>query len=59
MRMSRRTMLAGSAAALAAPLLTVAATEARRSAGSPAPLHLVAAQTPATVSFSVQNNTGS
>ena len=57
MRMSRRTMLTGSAAALAAPLLTVAATEARRSAGAPAPLYLVAAQTPATVSFSIQNNT--
>jgi hypothetical protein len=30
MRISRRTMLAGSAAALAAPLLTIAATDARR-----------------------------
>jgi hypothetical protein len=44
---SRRTMLAGSAAALAAPLL--ASVPARRAA----------AQTPATVSFSIQNNTGS
>jgi hypothetical protein len=55
-KISRRTMLAGSAAAVAAPLLTVAAIEQRRSARSPA-LRLSAAQTPATVSFSIQNNT--
>jgi hypothetical protein len=56
MKISRRTMLAGSAAALAAPVLTVAATELRRSGRSPS-LRLAAAQTPATVSFSIQNNT--
>jgi hypothetical protein len=56
MRIARRTMLAGSAAALAAPLATVAATDLRRPAVRPA-LRLAAAQTPATVSVSVQNNT--
>jgi hypothetical protein len=49
-------VLAGSAAALAAPLLTVAAADLRRPASSPH-LRLAAAQTPATVSFSIQNNT--
>ncbi|MGH3250376.1 MAG: glycoside hydrolase family 64 protein [Trebonia sp.] len=49
MRISRRTMLAGSAAAVAAPLLGAA-----RPAARPA-----AAQTADTVSFSLQNNTGS
>jgi Beta-1,3-glucanase len=56
MRIPRRTMLAGSAAALAAPLATVAATDLRRPAVRPA-LRLAAVQTPATVSVSVQNNT--
>ena len=56
MKISRRTVLAGSAAALAAPLLTVAAADLRRPASSPH-LRLAAAQTPATVSFSIQNNT--
>jgi hypothetical protein len=56
MKISRRTVLAGSAAALAAPLLTVAAADLRRPANSPH-LRLAAAQTPATVSFSIQNNT--
>jgi hypothetical protein len=57
MKISRRTMLAGSAAAGAAPLFTVAAVDLRRPAGSRAALRLAAAQTPATVSFSIQNNT--
>src|ERR1700722_7280844 len=56
MKISRRTMLAGSAPALAAPVLPVAAAELRRSGHSPS-LRLAAAQTPATVSFSIQNNT--
>ena len=59
MKISRRTMLAGSAAAVAAPLVTVAAVDLRRPsrlAGRAAP---AAAQTTATVSFSIQNNTGS
>ena len=56
MRISRRTMLAGSAAALAAPLVAVTATDLHRSVGRPA-LRLAAEQTPATVSFSIQNNT--
>src|SRR5579863_7558430 len=47
MKISRRTMLAGSAAAAATPLLAVAAGKAR------------AATPPATVSFSIKNNTGS
>jgi hypothetical protein len=49
MKISRRTMLAGSAATVAAPLLAAARPAAR----------LTAAQTADTVSFSVQNNTGS
>ena len=56
MKISRRTMLSGSAAALAAPLLTVAAADLHRFASSPR-LRLAAAQTPGTVSFSIQNNT--
>jgi hypothetical protein len=61
MEISRRTMLAGSAAAVAVPLLGAAAFESRRSAGRTARVstRLVAAQTAATVSFSLQNNTGS
>ncbi len=58
MKISRRTMLAGSAAVVAAPLLAVAVGEARR-AEAPAAERLAAAQTAATVSFSIQNNTGS
>jgi len=58
MRISRRTMLAGSAAAAATPVLAVALREARRSAALPA-RRLAAAQTATTVSFSIQNNTGS
>jgi Beta-1,3-glucanase len=57
MKISRRTMLAGSAAAVATPLLTVAAGKAR--AATPAAARLAPAATPATVSFSIQNNTGS
>ena len=57
MRISRRTMLAGSAAAVAGPLLAVAATRTHRAA--PAGERLAAAQTAGTVSFSIQNNTGS
>jgi hypothetical protein len=49
-------MIAGSAAALAAPLVAVTATDLHRSVGRPA-LRLAAEQTPATVSFSIQNNT--
>jgi hypothetical protein len=58
MRISRRTVLAGSAAALATPLLAVAAAETRRPAAPPAD-RLAAAQTATTVSFSIQNNTAS
>jgi hypothetical protein len=62
MKISRRTMLAGSAAAVAAPVL--AAVLASREAGRPA-IRLAAAQTAAqtagqtaaSVSFSLQNNT--
>ena len=58
MRISRRTMLAGSAAAVTAPVL--ATVLAHREASRPT-LRLAAAQsaaqTPATVSFSIQNNT--
>ena len=58
MRISRRTMLAGSAAAVTAPVL--ATVLAHREASRPT-LSLAAAQsaaqTPATVSFSIQNNT--
>ena len=62
MIVSRRTVLAGSAAAVAAPLLGLAVPGLRRSAsGAPGreTARLSAAQTAATVSFSVQNNTGS
>jgi hypothetical protein len=54
-------MLAGSAAAVAVPLLGTVALDSRRSAGAPARLNarLAAAQTADTVSFSIQNNTGS
>jgi Beta-1,3-glucanase len=63
MKISRRTMLAGSAAAAAAPLLAVALPRTRRAAApiAAAPIagKLAAAQTAATVSFSIANNTGS
>ena len=62
MQVSRRTMLAGSAAAVAAPLLGFAVPELRRpvsGASSRETARLDAADTPATVSFSIQNNTGS
>ena len=62
MQVSRRTMLAGSAAAVAAPLLGLAVPELRRSAGATPgrqTARLAAADTAATVSFSIQNNTGS
>jgi hypothetical protein len=55
-------MLAGSAAAVAAPLLGGAFLDSRRSAGGTAVrlnTRLAAAQTADTVSFSIQNNTGS
>jgi hypothetical protein len=61
MNISRRRLLAGSAAALAAPLVAAARPgmrQAGRAAGRPG-LRLAAAQTAATVSFSLQNNTGS
>src|ERR1700758_467743 len=58
MRISRRTMLAGSAAAVAGPLLAVAASRTRHAA-APSGERLAAAQTASTVSFSIQNNTGS
>jgi hypothetical protein len=51
-------MLAGAAAAVAAPVLGFAVPELRRSA-RPETARLSAAATPATVSFSIQNNTGS
>ena len=54
MKISRRTMLAGSAAAVTAPVL--ATVLAHREAGGPA-IRLAAAQTAASVSFSIQNNT--
>jgi Beta-1,3-glucanase len=54
MRISRRTMLAGSAAAVTAPVL--ATMLAHREASQPI-VRLAAAQTAATVSFSLQNNT--
>jgi hypothetical protein len=57
MKISRRTMLAGSAAAVATPLLTVSAGKAR--AATPPAERLAPAATPATVSFSIKNNTGS
>jgi Beta-1,3-glucanase len=65
MKVSRRTILAGSAAAVATGLLGVALPElgrARRGAGDAASregTRLAANQTAATVSFSLQNNTGS
>jgi Beta-1,3-glucanase len=55
-------MLAGSAAAVAAPLLGFAVPELRRpvsGAASQEPARLMAAETAATVSFSIRNNTGS
>jgi hypothetical protein len=60
-KISRRTMLAGSAAAVAVPLLGTVALDSRGSAGAPTRLNarLAAAQTADTVSFSIQNNTGS
>jgi hypothetical protein len=62
MKISRRTILAGSAAAVAAPLLAAAVPELRRSASGAATregTRLAAAQTAGTVSFTIQNNTGS
>ena len=62
MPVSRRAMLAGSAAAVATPLLSFAVPELRRSAGgtvSRETARLSASDTPATVSFSIKNNTGS
>ncbi len=62
MQVSRRTMLAGSAAAVAAPLLGLAVPELRRSVSATPgreTARLAAADTAATVSFSIQNNTGS
>jgi hypothetical protein len=62
MLVSRRTMLAGSAAAVAAPLLGLGIPELRRSvslASGRETARLSASETPATVSFSIQNNTGS
>ena len=58
MQISRRTMLAGSAAAVAAPLAAIGGSRAFRSAAAPA-VRLAAAATAATVSFEIQNNTGS
>ena len=66
MKISRRTMLAGSAAAVAGPLL--ASVLARQTAGrtyvgesrmAAPPAEQAAAQTAATVAMSIQNNTGS
>jgi hypothetical protein len=62
MKMSRRSMLTGSAAAVAAAFTAAAVPELRRSAGqdSRLPPWLAAeSQTAGTVSFSLQNNTGS
>ncbi|MGH3248944.1 MAG: beta-1,3-glucanase family protein, partial [Trebonia sp.] len=62
MPVSRRTMLAGSAAAVAAPLLGFGVPALRRSVSGTSgreTARLSAADTPATVSFSLQNNTGS
>lgn len=62
MPVSRRAFLTGSAAAVAAPLLGFTIPALRRPAGAtPArqAVRLAAAATPATVSFSIQNNTGS
>jgi hypothetical protein len=62
MRISRRTMLAGSAAAVGAPLLAVAVPGTRRAAMGVTTrprARLAAEQTADTVSFSIQNNTGS
>jgi hypothetical protein len=62
MKISRRSILAGSAAAVAAPLLGLAVPELRRSAAVPAGRETArlaaAAQTTSTVSFALQNNTG-
>jgi hypothetical protein len=62
MLVSRRTMLTGSAAAVAAGLLGFAVPELRRSGSGTSgreTARLSAAETAATVSFSIQNNTGS
>ncbi len=56
MKISRRTMLAASAAAVATPLLAAGLYEGRHAA---APAESLAAATAATVSFGLQNNTGS
>src|ERR1700761_2752928 len=57
MRISRRTMLAGTAAAAAAPLLGAGVAERRARAAVPA--RLAGAETAATVSFSLRHTTGS
>ncbi len=61
MRISRRTLLAGSAAVVAAPLLGVAGVELRRADTRAAgqATRLAASQTPSTVTFSLKNNSGS
>jgi hypothetical protein len=62
MPVSRRTVLTGSAAALAAPLLGLAVPGLSRSvseAQSRETMRLSASDTAETVSFSIQNNTGS
>ncbi|HEY0932825.1 MAG TPA: glycoside hydrolase family 64 protein [Trebonia sp.] len=59
MKISRRNMLTGSAAAAALPLLGFGLPELRRSAGGPAGQQAVRlAATSSTVSFGIQNNTG-
>jgi Beta-1,3-glucanase len=62
MPVSRRTILAGTAAAVAAPLLGFAVPELRRPASGTVgreSIRLAAADTANTVSFSIRNNTGS
>jgi Beta-1,3-glucanase len=62
MLVSRRTMLTGSAAAVAAPLLGFAVPDLRRSVSGTSAretARLAASETAATVSFSIKNNTGS
>jgi hypothetical protein len=62
MLVSRRTMLTGSAAAVAAPLLGFAVPDLRRSVSGTSgreTAQLAALETADTVSFSIKNNTGS
>jgi hypothetical protein len=59
MQMSRRTMLAGSAAVLSAPVLAALSAGALRRAPSLAVRDAAAVTTTATVPFTVANNTGS